>query len=121
MDLAVGGRVVERTSVEKMGSVASARQLDARRQTQVECSFDAVLETSAAGGRRLIDALANGTREWVLSASDGSCTTRVRLRCAHAGHTQHQLGGNRLIVDWANATLERAGSRVTLSRTELRL
>jgi DNA-binding response OmpR family regulator len=84
-------------------------------------SFEAIIETTAAAGRRLVDALANGTREFVLSATDGSLSIRARLRVAGGAQTRHSLAGRMLMVDWAEAAIEHDGYRARLSRTELRL
>lgn len=100
--------------------ISPTRQPETRRALQTECSFDAVIETTASSGRRLVGALEGGAREFVLSASDGSAV-RVRLRLANTTRTHYQLGDFLVAIDWASATVECSEHRVTLSRTELRL
>ena len=113
--------VGETTSGGNSAAAVCLRHLRMRHPLPVDYTIDAVFETSAAGGRRLMNALTNGVREFVLCASDGSCTTRVRLRSTRGGTTQHEIGGTPIVVDWAQGTLEREELRVSLSRTELRL
>jgi len=100
--------------------ISATRQTAARRALKAEYSFEAVIETVASSGRRLVAALEEGAREFVLTASDGTAV-RVRIRLASTTRTQHQLGDSLVAVDWANATVECGEHRVTLSRTELRL
>jgi len=101
-------------------AISPSRQPEARRALQAEYALDAVIETTAQSGRRLVAALEGGAREFVLSASDGSAI-RVRIRLANTTRTQYRLGDFRIVVDWANAAVEYGEHRVTLSRTELRL
>lgn len=110
----------------RAGAAVVRRKLRERLRTGrepmvAENSFEAVVETSGAAGRRLVDALAEGTRDFVLSATDGSISIRVRLRHAGAAKTRHSVAGRLLTADWSNAAIEHDGFRVRLSRTELRL
>ncbi|HXT17093.1 MAG TPA: winged helix-turn-helix domain-containing protein [Gemmatimonadaceae bacterium] len=86
-----------------------------------EYAFEAVLETSPAGGRRLEDVLRAGANEFVLTSSDGRVAAKVRLRVAGLTRTRHQIGAEPIVVDWLASTVARGRQCVSLSRTELRL
>jgi DNA-binding response OmpR family regulator len=107
--------------VELLGRLSSTRRAAVRRPFRAERAFDLILETSAGGGQRLMRALVDGAREFVLLAADGTPAARVRLRLATGACTQHDVGGVRITIDWLQATIARGPRRVTLSRTELRL
>lgn len=90
-------------------------------QIGAECTVEARLETSTSTGERLLAALNQGMREFVLTSRDGKLSAGVRLAVADASITPHTVNGYKLQIDWSQATVARGRDRVTLSQTELRL
>ena len=86
-----------------------------------EHALEVKLETSSVSSRRLIEAIATGTRDFVLTARDGSVSTVVRLSMASASITEHRIAGQHVSIDWGRSTVQCRLDRVSLSRTELRL
>lgn len=79
-----------------------------------------IIATEAACGR-IINALRNGDREFVLMSGDGRMAARVELTLVDAGVTGHRFGSVRVAVNWSEGTISSAGRSASLSRTELRL
>jgi DNA-binding response OmpR family regulator len=59
--------------------------------------------------------------EFILSAVDGRTTVRVGLSVSTVPDAQLAIGECGMILDWSRSTLSHRGSRVTLTRMELRL
>jgi DNA-binding response OmpR family regulator len=83
--------------------------------------IDARLETSPATSDRLLDALSSGTRDFVLTSTDGRLSARVRLTIANVSMSEHELAGAKVVIDWSQSTAAHGPRRVAFSRTELRL
>ena len=75
------------------------------------------LSTTALGRARLLDLLAVGEPEVIVTAVDGSLSVRATL--ARADRVEFAYGD--LAIDWTRSSVATATGSVTLSRTELRL
>jgi DNA-binding response OmpR family regulator len=108
------------SSREKPSGVETFRRQPGKRPP-ADCAIDARLETTPASSERLLNALSTGTRDFVLTSTDGRLSARVRLTIANVALTEHQLGDATLVVDWAQSTIANGPRREAVSRTELRL
>lgn len=70
---------------------------------------------------RLLRLLQEGVEDFVIAAADGRGTVRVRLSLDSLEYETQTVGTGKVVVDWSRGTVTNVGSRVTLSRTELRL
>lgn len=87
------------------------------------CTLEARIDASAAGSARILRALHAGCGTFVLSATDGRMSARVRLTVmnAAAAESEYKLGATRVTVDWSRSTIANRARRASLSATELRL
>ena len=79
------------------------------------------LAMSAPATTRLVQAIATGVDEFVLTSADGRISVRARLSIDSVDFAEQCLPGSNVVVDWTRATVSNDGSCVRLSRTELRL
>jgi len=119
---------MKRARASQPAGAASGPQRDieafrrsAATRPRTECVIDARLETTPASSDRLLEALNSGARDFVLTATDGRVSARVRLTIANVSMTQHSIGGTTVVVDWAQCTVANGPRRESVSRTELRL
>jgi DNA-binding response OmpR family regulator len=96
-------------SAEKTGAPLSMRTVEAR------------LSMSAPATARLVQAIATGADEFVLTSADGRISVRARLSIDSVDFSEQCLPGSNVVVDWTRATVANDGNCVRLSRTELRL
>jgi len=93
------------------------RRADANR----DCVVDARLLASRSATSRLLEAIQAGTDEYIISSTDGRVSIRVSLSLLGVEATEHRTANGRLTVDWSRSRVSHGDSRVTVSRTELRL
>jgi len=70
---------------------------------------------------RLVQMIATGVDEFVLTSADGRISVRARLSIDSVDFSEQCLPGSNVVVDWTRATVANDGNCVRLSRTELRL
>jgi len=97
------------------------RRKPSRTERNRDCVVDARLLTTRSATSRLLDALQSGSDEYILSSTDGRVSVRVTLSLLGVEATEHKTASGRLTVDWSRSRVSHGDSRVTLSRTELRL
>jgi DNA-binding response OmpR family regulator len=86
-----------------------------------EFALDARVETTQASSERLLAAMRDGVRDYVLTSTNGRVSARIRLTLASLSVTEHDAGGQRVLVDWSRCTIAHQQARTTISQSELRL
>ena len=76
---------------------------------------------SAPAAARLLQMIAAGVDDYVISSADGRISVRGRLSIESVDCSEQCLPGSNVVVDWSRATIANDGNCVRLSRTELRL
>jgi DNA-binding response OmpR family regulator len=76
---------------------------------------------SAPATARLVQVIATGVDEFIITSADGRISVRARLSIDTVDFAEQCLPGTNVVVDWTRATISNEGSCVRLSRTELRL
>ena len=79
------------------------------------------LSMSAPATARLLEMIATGVDEYVITSADGRISVRARLSIDTVDCAEQCLPDSNVIVDWTRATISNEGTCVRLSRTELRL
>jgi DNA-binding response OmpR family regulator len=85
------------------------------------CTLQARIDVTAAAAGRILTALREGNRTFILSSTDGTMAARVELTLLGAGATEHVVAGKRITVDWSRGVICHGQRQITLSRTEVRL
>jgi DNA-binding response OmpR family regulator len=76
---------------------------------------------SAPATARLVQVIATGVDEFIITSADGRISVRARVSIESVDFAEQCLPGTNVVVDWTRATISNEGSCVRLSRTELRL
>lgn len=76
---------------------------------------------SAPGSARLLEMIATGVDEYIITSADGRISVRARVSIDSVDFAEQCLPDSNVVVDWTRATIANEGSCVRLSRTELRL
>src|SRR4051812_737343 len=84
-------------------------------------TLDIGLQLSESGKERLVSALRNGVRRFVIVSRDGSVSANVELGTSEDAKSHHSIAGLGLTVDWVAGTIEREVQCTRLLPTELRL
>jgi DNA-binding response OmpR family regulator len=79
------------------------------------------LAMSAPATARLVQVIATGVDEFVITSADGRLSVRARLTIDSVDFAEQCLPGSNVVVDWPRATISNEGICVRLARTELRL
>ena len=96
-------------STADRGAISNARTVDAR------------LSMSARATARLVQMIATGADDFVITSADGRISVRARLSIDTVDFAEQCVPGSNVVVDWSRATISNEGNCIRLSRTELRL
>ena len=100
--------------------VRPARRITATASSSAR-TVDARLSMSAPATGRLVQAIATGADEFVITSADGRISVRARVAIDSIDAAEQCIPGSNVTVDWTRATVSNEGSCVRLARTELRL
>jgi len=106
------------------GIVRPAQRAKSATKTATKSSTRTVgarLSMSGPSTARLVQMIATGVDEFVLTSADGRISVRARLSIDSVDFSEQCLPGSNVVVDWTRATIANDGNCVRLSRTELRL